>query len=120
MARQRPAFAPRLATWLNGQGDYQRTLDAIPLERVLQTSELFLQHLDALGGLGRWAEIKQLLDSERYPLDPVIQKMYLAAATCSSAKRPPRRTIGSARSKPRTRSAEARDDRRLCGEERRL
>ena len=67
-----------LATWLNGKGEYQRNLDAIPLEKALQTKEVFLQHVDALGALGRWSEIKQLLNSERFPLDPVIQQMYLA------------------------------------------
>ena len=67
-----------LATWLNGKGEYQRNLDAIPLEKALQTREVFLQHVDALGALGRWSEIKQLLNSERFPLDPVIQQMYLA------------------------------------------
>jgi hypothetical protein len=67
-----------LATWLNGKGKYQKTLDTIPLEKALQTRELFLQRLDALGGLGRWSDIKELLEHERFPLDPVIQEMYLA------------------------------------------
>jgi tetratricopeptide (TPR) repeat protein len=67
-----------LATWLNGKSEFQRQLDAIPLEKALQSRDLFLQHLDALGGLGRWPEIKALLDRDTYPLDPVVQKMYLA------------------------------------------
>ncbi len=67
-----------LATWLNGKSEFQRELDAIPLEKALQSRDLFLQHLDALGGLGRWPEIKALLDRDTYPLDPVVQKMYLA------------------------------------------
>jgi hypothetical protein len=67
-----------LATWLNGKGEFQRQLDAIPLEKALQSRELFLQHVDALGGLGRWREIKELLDRDTFPLDPVVQKMYLA------------------------------------------
>ena len=67
-----------LATWLNGKSEFQRELDAIPLEKALQSRDLFLQHLDALGGLGRWAEIKTRLDRDTYPLDPVVQKMYLA------------------------------------------
>ena len=67
-----------LATWLNGKGEHQKTLDTIPLEKALQTRELFLQRLDALGGLGRWSDIKQLLERERFPLDQVVQQMYLA------------------------------------------
>src|SRR6266404_482288 len=67
-----------LATWLNSKNEFQKTLDAIPLEKALVSRDLLLQYLDALGGLGRWKEIKQPLESERYPLDPVVQRMYLA------------------------------------------
>jgi tetratricopeptide (TPR) repeat protein len=73
-----PDEAATLATWLNGKSEFQRVLDAIPIERALQSRELFLQYVDALGGLGRWKEIKELLDRDRYPLDPFVQKMYLA------------------------------------------
>ncbi len=67
-----------LAVWLNGKGEYQKTLETIPLEKALQSRDLFLQHLDALGALDRWSEVKQLLSSDRFPLEPVIQQMYLA------------------------------------------
>jgi hypothetical protein len=67
-----------LAAWLNGFGEFQRELDTIPLEKALQSRDLFLQHLDALGALGRWDEIKRVLEAERFPLDAVIQRMYLA------------------------------------------
>ena len=67
-----------LAAWLNSKGEYEKTLEAIPLAKALQGRDLFLQHLDALGALGRWSEIKELLGSERFPLDQVVQAMYLA------------------------------------------
>jgi tetratricopeptide (TPR) repeat protein len=67
-----------LATWLNGKKEFEKTLEAIPLEKALLGRDLFLQYLDALGGLDRWSEIKQLLENDRYPLDPVVQHMYLA------------------------------------------
>ncbi len=73
-----PEQIAALATWLNSKGEYQRQLDAIPIEKALESRDIFLQHVDALGGLGRWKEIKDLLDTERFPLDPVVQKMYLA------------------------------------------
>src|SRR5947209_2994268 len=66
------------ATWLYQHGEYQRIIDAIPLPRAVLARELFLQYVNALGALGRWDEIRKLLESERYPLDPVIQSMYLA------------------------------------------
>jgi tetratricopeptide (TPR) repeat protein len=67
-----------LAAWLYGHGEYQRELDVLPLERATQTRELFLQHVDALGALDRWNVIRKILESERFPLDPVIEHMYLA------------------------------------------
>ena len=73
-----PEEMAALATWLNGKNEYQRVLDAIPREKVVLSRDLFLQHLDALGGLGRWKEIRDLLDRDVFPLDQVVQKMYLA------------------------------------------
>ena len=67
-----------LATWLNTRGEYQRELDTIPRQRAMQTRELFFQHVDALGALGRWDEIRRLIESEQFPLDPVMEHMYLA------------------------------------------
>ena len=69
-----------LATWLNGKGEFQRQLDEIPEDKALGSRDLFLQRMDALGALDRWDEIDRLLDSERFPLDPVMQHMYLARA----------------------------------------
>ncbi|HEY1769772.1 MAG TPA: hypothetical protein VGG02_05910 [Chthoniobacterales bacterium] len=67
-----------LAKWLNNEGEFARELETIPLARALQTRELFLQRTDALGALGRWEDIRRLLESEQFPLDPVIEHMYLA------------------------------------------
>jgi tetratricopeptide (TPR) repeat protein len=73
-----PEEMAALATWLNGKTEFQRVLDAIPLDKSMLSRDLFLQRLDALGGLGDWREIKNLLDRDTFPLDPVVQKMYLA------------------------------------------
>jgi tetratricopeptide (TPR) repeat protein len=67
-----------LAAWLNSHGEYERELAAIPRARAMQTRELFSQHVDALGALGRWDEIRRLIESEQFPLDPVDEHMYLA------------------------------------------
>src|SRR4029077_1802095 len=56
----------------------QRAIDSIPLEKAVQSSDLFLQHLDALAGLGRWKEVEQQLRSGRFPLEPFLEAMYLA------------------------------------------
>jgi tetratricopeptide (TPR) repeat protein len=67
-----------LATWLNSKKEFEKTLEAIPLEKALVSREVFLQYLDALGALERWSEVKEILLSDRYPLDAVAQHMYVA------------------------------------------
>jgi hypothetical protein len=37
-----------------------------------------LQHVDALAALARWDDIRRIIEAERFPLDPVIEHMYLA------------------------------------------
>jgi tetratricopeptide (TPR) repeat protein len=69
-----------LAAWLNKIGRPAKTLEVLPEERASQRQDLFLQRLDALAGLQRWSEVKDLLVSERFPIDPVSQHMYLAVA----------------------------------------
>ena len=69
-----------LAGWLNKIGRPAKTLEVLPLPRAAQRENLFLHYLDALGALQRWNEIKDVLTSERFPIQPVLQHMYLAVA----------------------------------------
>jgi hypothetical protein len=69
-----------LAAWLNSVGRADKTLQVLPLERALQRQDLYLRYIDALGAVERWNEIRDLLNSERFPLEPVFQHMYLAVA----------------------------------------
>lgn len=70
-----------LASWLQGQQRSETVLQILPLDRSLKRRDLFLKRIDALSALGRWQELKDLLNSERFPLEPVLQQMYLAAAS---------------------------------------
>jgi tetratricopeptide (TPR) repeat protein len=67
-----------LGVWLNGKREYEETLGAIPLEKAGESRDLFLQRLDALAALNRWGEVKQSLVTGKFPLDPVVQQMYIA------------------------------------------
>jgi tetratricopeptide (TPR) repeat protein len=69
-----------LAAWLNNIGRPAKTLEVLPLERALQRQDLFLQHINALAALQRWNDVKDLLTSERFPIEPVLQHVYLATA----------------------------------------
>jgi len=69
-----------LAAWLNSVGRADKTLQVLPLDRAVRNQALYLQHIDALAALERWDEVKEVLNSERFPLEPVLQHMYLASA----------------------------------------
>jgi tetratricopeptide (TPR) repeat protein len=69
-----------LVAWLNKIGRPAKTLEVLPLERAGQRQDLFQHYLNALVELQRWSEIKDLLTSERFPIQPVLQHMYLAVA----------------------------------------
>ncbi len=69
-----------LAAWLNKIGRPAKTLEVLPQTHAVQRQDLFLPYLDALAALLRWSTIKDLLSSERFPIDPVLQHMYLAVA----------------------------------------
>jgi tetratricopeptide (TPR) repeat protein len=69
-----------LAAWLNSLGRARKTLELLPLDRAVKREDLFLRHIDALAALERWDEVKDMLTSERFPLDSVFQHMYLATA----------------------------------------
>jgi hypothetical protein len=67
-----------LAAWLNKIGRPAKTLEVLPQARALQRQDFFLQYINALAALQRWSDIKELLTSERAPIEPMIQHMYLA------------------------------------------
>ena len=67
-----------LAAWLNKIGRPAKTLEVLPQARAAQRQDFFLQYINALATLQRWNEIKDLLSSERFPIEPMVQHMYLA------------------------------------------
>jgi tetratricopeptide (TPR) repeat protein len=69
-----------LTAWLNNIGRATKALELLPLNRALQRQDLFLQHISALAALERWKDVKDILMSERFPLEPVFEHMYLATA----------------------------------------
>ncbi len=67
-----------LASWLYGKGEYEKVLAILPPDRASGDRALFLQRLDTLGALGRWKDIRELIQSRKFPLDPMSAQMYLA------------------------------------------
>ena len=67
-----------LSAWLYGQGEYQRVLAVVPPERATASRTLYLQYLDALGAVGRWQDIKNAIEGQKFSLDPILEQMYLA------------------------------------------
>lgn len=68
----------QFAVWLNQHEEFQRTLNALPLEAALKRKELFIPHMDALASLGRWEELDKILDTKQSPLEPVYFETFRA------------------------------------------
>lgn len=77
-ANAAPADLAVLGAWLYAKGELARVLEVIPLQKALSDHALFLQYLDTLGALQRWGEIRDLIQSQKVALDPMLQQMYLA------------------------------------------
>jgi Tfp pilus assembly protein PilF len=69
-----------LTGWLNKVGRPAKTLEVLPEVRAGQRQDLFLNYLNALAALQRWTDIENVMSSERFPMEPVMQHMYLAVA----------------------------------------
>ena len=67
-----------LGGWLYAQGEPRRVLEVITPQRATASRALFLQYLDTLGALGRWQEIKNAIEDQKFSLDPALEQMYLA------------------------------------------
>lgn len=67
-----------LSGWLYGKGEFEKNLEVVPEAKAVLSRALFLQHLDALGALGRWSEIEDLIKRQRFTLEPMVEQMYLA------------------------------------------
>src|SRR5205823_2598189 len=69
-----------LVTWLNAHGHADQVLKFLPAERASQKRDLFQQYVEAHVLTARWTELKELLKSERFPVDRTVQHVYLARA----------------------------------------
>ena len=78
----------QFAVWLNQHQEFQRALDAVPLEAALKQKELFLPHLDALASLDRWAELEKILDTKAAPLETVYFETFRARAALKLNRAP--------------------------------
>ena len=67
-----------LAAWLYGKGEFEKVLAILPLARAVTDRALYLQYLDTLAALERWAEIRELIQARKFPLDTMISQMFLA------------------------------------------
>lgn len=67
-----------LSAWLYSKGELERNLKVVPEEKAVTNRALYLQYLDTLGALGRWAAIEDLIKRQRFTLEPMTEQMYLA------------------------------------------
>jgi tetratricopeptide (TPR) repeat protein len=69
-----------LVDWLAARGEFEKILSILPLERAAPRRALLMSHIEALGALGRYAEVREILLTELSALDQTVQHMVLAMA----------------------------------------
>ncbi|MEM8550354.1 MAG: hypothetical protein AAGF10_06145 [Verrucomicrobiota bacterium] len=63
-----------LGRWLNQQGRFTETMQAVPMQKAMRRRDLLLVRLDALAQLGRWDEVAVALNQPNIPLEDVEEQ----------------------------------------------
>lgn len=80
VAKKHPlARRQEVGAWLNRHRMYEKTLAVFPLDPE-GPDHVVLAQLDALAGLGRWAEVRDFLSRNILEAEPVLQALYRARA----------------------------------------
>jgi predicted Zn-dependent protease len=66
----------QLGRWLNRNREFERVLGVLSASKAFTSQDFFLVHLDALAGLGRWADVESALTAKNVPLDPFNIAVY--------------------------------------------
>ena len=69
-----------LADWLYENGQFETMLKLLPLDRVVEDRQLFLERIDALSAAGRFSHLADMLSVENPILDPMLGHVFLALA----------------------------------------
>jgi thioredoxin-like negative regulator of GroEL len=68
----------QVAEWLFRSGEPQRVLDTLPLETVRRHGLLLQYHLEALATLGRWDDVREIVEDPQLSLHPLYASCFLA------------------------------------------
>lgn len=72
-----------LGAWANGRRLYEFTLRVVPDDLAVSDARLFTVHLDALAGLGQWAQVVTWLELPKNPLSKVVSEAYRARSAAA-------------------------------------
>ncbi len=69
-----------LCRWLLARREFERVLDILPIDRAATFRSFALVHVEALQGLERWNDIRQILSRQQLPIDGGQADLQLAIA----------------------------------------
>ena len=78
-----------LAEWLYDHGRVKTMVQILPLERVVEDHQLFLERIDALNGAGQFSDLAEMLSVENPILDPMLGHVFLALAKARLGEKAP-------------------------------
>jgi hypothetical protein len=69
-----------LARWLGRNECFDEIVNVIPLEAARRSADLFPLYVDALGSLGKWSDLEQILSLPELPVEALPLALYRARA----------------------------------------
>jgi tetratricopeptide (TPR) repeat protein len=77
-AKSSPEKFLNVCRWLSQKREFGRVEKILPLNKALESKDLFTVYVDALAALGRWNDLESVFNQKSLPLEPVLAELYRA------------------------------------------
>jgi tetratricopeptide (TPR) repeat protein len=77
-AKTSPEKLLNLCRWLSQKREFETVKKLIPLEKALESKDLFTVYVDAMASLGQWPDLETIFSKKNLPIEPVLAELYRA------------------------------------------
>ncbi|MDB6039477.1 MAG: hypothetical protein JWM99_3318 [Verrucomicrobiales bacterium] len=77
-AKSSPEKLLNVCRWLSQKREFGTVEKILPLNKALESKDLFTVYVDALAALGRWNDLENVFNQKSLPLEPVLAELYRA------------------------------------------
>lgn len=77
-AKSSPEKLLNLCRWLSQKREFETVRNLIPLNKALESKDLFTIYVDALASLGQWSDLETVFSQKLLPIEPLLAELYRA------------------------------------------